>query len=105
MFLYNDFNYNLSINPIPLRHFRAWNIRGWTIWSTPSISSSEIVSDLKLGVVLVHDKRAKHLEKCFDDIIIFVNDVIKFAKFGSKSNCAYLLKDKPLLLKMSNLAA
>ena len=55
--------------------------------------------------MLVHEKRAKLLEKCFDDIIIFVNDVIKFAKFGSKSNCAYLLKDKPLLLKISNLAA
>ena len=38
---------------------RAQNIGGWTIWSTPSISSSEIAIDLKFGVVLVHDNRLK----------------------------------------------
>ena len=31
----------------------------------------------------------------FDNVIIFLNDVIKFARFGPKSNCPYLLKDEP----------
>ena len=35
----------------------------------------------------------------FDDIIIFLNDFVSFAKFGPNFNCPYLLKGKPLLVK------
>ena len=84
-----------NVNPIPLRLFRALNIQGWTICSTETTSSSEIATDLKFGM-LVHNKRAKFWEKCFDDVTIFLNDAIRFAKFGPKSSCPYLLKDTPL---------
>ena len=50
---------SFSFNPIPPGHFRALDIQGWTIWSTPTILSSEITIDLKFYVALVHDERAK----------------------------------------------
>ena len=43
-------------------------------------------------------------KKCLDVVIIFFNDAIKFAKFGPKFNCPYLLKDKPLLNENSKLS-
>ena len=87
---YSDFN------PIPPGHIRALNIRELAIWSKPTLSSLEIAIDLKFVVVLVQYKRTKVQEKCLDDFIIFLNDVIRFAKFGPKSNCPYPLEDKTL---------
>ena len=42
---------------------------------------------------------SKILGKMYWRRIIFLNDVIKFAKFSLKSNCPYLLKDKPLYVE------
>ena len=57
-----------SFNRISPDHFRALNIRGPPLL----YHRQEIAIDLKLGVVLVHNKRTKFYEKSFNDIIIFL---------------------------------
>ena len=77
----------MVFRPIRPGFFRAVNIRRWIICSFHTIRSSEIAIDLKYAAVLSDNKRAKFQEKDFDNVIIFLNDVIKFAEFGPKYNC------------------